>query len=312
MTRHAPLAAAVLALLAAAPALGADDVTVARAAFDRGAKLYRAGKFREAIGQFEAAYRAKPHGAVHFNVAQCRERLEEWPAALRSYHDYLREVPDAADRAAVRAAIGRLERRLAATGQQALLAYSDPPGAVVRIDGAVLGYTPVHTTLPPRRYRLTLALEGFQPEEREVVLTPEAAWVLDVVLRPAAPAPRPAAAAAAPPAPVPAPDLAPPPPAAGPLAARPPVPPPPSPAARGRLYTWIAAGVAVGAAGAGAWYGQEARKKEDALRDGTVHSDAASLARAARRNARNANLLYGLSGAAAAGGVALFFVEGRF
>ena len=312
MSRLVILAGAALALLLSSPALAADDVTVARVAFDRGAKLYRAGKYREAIGQFEAAYRAKPHGAIHFNVAQCRERLEEWPAALRSYHDYLREVPEAADRAAVRAAIGRLERRLAANGQQALLVYSDPPGAEVRLDGKVLGHTPVHTTLSPRRYQLTMALDGYQPEEREAVLTPEAAWVLDVVLRPAStPAPRPAAAAVAPPAaPATAPDLKPTAPTAAPVAGK--SPGPPIPPARARLYTWIVTGVAVGAAGAGAWYGSEAKKTQDRLRDGTVHPDAASLAHSAQRKATTANVLYGISGAAVVGGVALFFVEGKF
>ena len=113
-------AALAAALLAAAPHAAADDVAEAKAQFRRGADLYRAGKWREAIDAFEAAYRLKPHGAIRFNVGQCRERLGEWPAALAAYEDYLREVPDAKDRAAVRASMGKIEARLAAAGVQAL------------------------------------------------------------------------------------------------------------------------------------------------------------------------------------------------
>lgn len=191
------IALAALVLLAAAPAPAADDVTEARAQFEQGAQRFRAGKYREAIGRFEAAYRLKPHGALHFNVAQCREKLGEWPAALRSYQDYLREVPDARDRAAVRAAIGKLEQRLAAAGVQALLVYTDPPGAVVRLDGKVRGRTPFHTTLPPGVYRVALALDGFQPEEQDAELNAATSRLLDVVLRSRS-------QAAAPPAVVPA------------------------------------------------------------------------------------------------------------
>ena len=116
--------------------------------------LDRAKRYREAIEEFEAAYRLKPHGAIHYNVAQCRERLGEWPGAIGAYHDYLREVPDANDRASVEASIARLEARLATSGVQVLIVYSEPPGADVRVDGHPRGRTPVHVVLPPGAYDL--------------------------------------------------------------------------------------------------------------------------------------------------------------
>jgi hypothetical protein len=193
---------AVLLLLAAAPAV-ADEVAEARAQFDAGAKLFHAGKYREAITRFEAAYRLKPHGAIHFNVAQCREKLGEWPAALRSYQDYLRELPEARDRAAVRADIGRIEQRLAGAGVQALLVYSDPPGAALRLDGKARGRTPFLITLPPGAYRITLSLDGFATEEQEVEVNLAASRLVEAVLRPQAVRPgvarsQPAATLAAP------------------------------------------------------------------------------------------------------------------
>jgi len=315
-----PLAAAVAFLLLAAsvPARGGQDaasdpVALAKEHFRKGAELYRAERFREAAAEFEVAYRLKPHGAIHYNVAQCRERLGEWPGALRSYVDYLREVPEATDRAAVRASMQRLEERLASAGAQALLVYSDPLGAEVRLDGKPRGRTPFHTVLPPGGYALSLALEGHEPAERDLTLAPGTALVVDVPLAPATP-PRPGAG--------------PPPPAArADLGARPaalpggPGPavdparqPAPAVKSRGRTWTWVAASASAVALAAGAYYGVTARRKSDELRDGTVRPASANeaLRGDAEQAARRANVLYGIAGAAGAAGLTLFFVEGRF
>ncbi len=315
-----PLVAALLLALAIPSAARADDVSEARAHFRSGAALYQARRWREAIAEFEAAYRLKPHGAIHFNIAQCREKLQEWPGALRAYTDYLREVPDAKDRAAVRAAIGRIEARLATAGVQALLVYTDPPGAEVRIDGRPRGRSPVHVALPPASYTVAVALEGYAPAAQEVQLTARASRVVDLVLTPAQPAGRAstaprsaaetaAAATATGQTATSRPDLSPRPPErpspAAPL-------PAPAHAPRPRVYTWVAAGTAVAAVAAAAWFGAAAQRQRDTLLDGQVHDDAASLARDARSKARTANVLYGVAGAAGAAGVTLFFVEGRF
>lgn len=320
-----PLVAALLLALAIPSAARADDVSEARAHFRSGAALYQARRWREAIAEFEAAYRLKPHGAIHFNIAQCREKLQEWPGALRAYTDYLREVPDAKDRAAVRAAIGRIEARLATAGVQALLVYTDPPGAEVRIDGRPRGRSPFHVALPPASYTVAVALEGYAPAAQEVELTARTSRVVDLVLTAAQPtaaqptgrAPagaRPSADTAATAA-----TTRPSTPSRPDLSARPPERPSPAAplpapahAPRPRVYTWVAAGTAVAAVAAAAWFGAAAQRQRDTLLDGQVHDDAASLARDARSKARTANVLYGVAGAAGAAGVTLFFVEGRF
>jgi hypothetical protein len=327
MTRPLLLAGAALALLLAGPAGAADDVAEARAHFEQGSKLYRAGKYRDAIVEFDTAYRIKPHGAIRYNVAQCREKLEQWPEALQSYQDYLREVPDARDRAAVRAAMGRIERRLAAAGVQALLVYTDPPGAALRIDGKPRGRTPFQVTLAPGLYRVALSLTGFAPEEQEVEVSTAGTRLVDVVLRSRAAAAPIAAAVATAPAkpstPPPAPTAAATsaePSAAPDLTARPPGSPgmvvapsaPEAPPGKRRVTTWVAAGIAVAAGVAGVAYGVAASRQAATLRDGTVHADAASLASGAQQKATTANVLYGISGVAAAAGVTLFFVEGTF
>jgi hypothetical protein len=305
----APLAAALLAAaaLAAATPAHADDVAEAKARFRRGADLYRQQRWGEAMAEFEAAYRLRPHGAIHFNVARCRERLGDWPGALRSYHDYLREVPGATDRAAVRASMARLEERLAAAGEQALLVYTDPPGARVSLDGKERGTAPLHALLAPGSHALALALDGYEPVDERVEVARSRSTAVDVVLRPAARAAAPAAVDLAPRPP----ELVPP----APVAPAPaPAAPPPRRARAMRLAAWIAAGAAVAAAGAGAWLGWSARRDEQAIGALAAPDRAAASARArdARSKARAANALYAAAGGTAAIGGALFVLEGRF
>ena len=123
-----PLVCALL--LAAGPAALAEPAGASRAAdatqeakahFRKGAEYYRQARYREAIAEFEAAYKLRPHGVIFFNLAQCQERLGDIPAALQAYHEYLRAVPDADDRNTVHAAMANLEARLGAAGVQQLL-----------------------------------------------------------------------------------------------------------------------------------------------------------------------------------------------
>jgi tetratricopeptide (TPR) repeat protein len=308
-----PLAALVLlGCLAATAAARADDVQEAKARFRHAVELYKQQQWREAMAEFEAAYRLKPHGAIHFNVAQCRERLEEWPGALRSYHDYLREVPNASDRAAVRKATLRIEERLARAGVQVLVVYSEPPGASVAVDGLPRGTAPVHVVLQPGSYALAVSLEGHERVTQKVELAPGGSRLVEVVLKPLprAVAPPVAATAAAAATPSTAPDLA-----ARP-AAEPKHPVPAAPPARPRrhLPSWIAAGTALAAAAAGVWLGASARADARAI-DALSEPDPGTASRRARdaeSKARTANLLFGLAGGAAAASVGLYVLEARF
>ncbi|WP_242344415.1 PEGA domain-containing protein [Anaeromyxobacter terrae] len=322
MTRRLLPILLLLAVLAPPLSSRADEVADAKARFRKGAELYRARQYREAIAEFEEAYRLKPAGAIHYNVAQCHEKLGEWPAAIRSYHDYLREAPEANDRAVVRAAVKKLEERLAATGAQPLLVYSDPPGADVRIDGRLRGVTPFHIVLPPGSYDVALALAGHERVEQEIAMSSRAAQVLELQLRPA----QPSAATEAPPAgaaqaltATPAPDLA-----ARPKDAA--AAPRSSPLVSGtaaeaaprrekrRIYTWIAVGTAVAAAATGGYFGWSARQAESAIDGMSQPSGTVSSGHAADATSRahRANAMFVVAGTAAAASATLFFVEKKF
>ncbi len=334
------LAFAALALAALAPGAApgappapgprpaADQTPEAKARFKKGTDLYRQARYREAIAEFQAAYRLRPHGVLHFNVAQCHEKLGDIPAALASYHDYLREVPGAEDRETVQRAVSNLEARLAATGVQQILVYSEPPGAEVLVDGQTRGRTPFSVVLPHGTHVVSLVKAGHETVTREVALAPDRSLQLDLALvkGPSAPPP-PAPTAMANPAPTatapvatasatptaapPRPDLtpSPPPPALAPAAE------PRKVARGGKLWTWVASGAAVAAAGAGVWFGMQAQDASDKLVGAAQPlppGEAQRLYDEARSKSRTANVLYGVAGVAGAAGVTLFFLEGSF
>lgn len=305
-----------LAVACAAPtpasAAGADDATArAKAHFKKGSDLYKEARYKDAITEFQAAYKEKPHGVLWFNIAQCQEKLGDIPAALGAYKDYLRETPAADDRATVEIAIANLEKRLGAKGVQQIVVYSDPAGAAVDIDGKWKGKAPYRLELPLGKHQVTATLSGYQLAAREVALTADRSLELDFALQKNAAAPPPPVVVVAPP-PTPAgPDLSAKPP---PGPAIPPPPPPPAPEKKGRFYTWIAAGTGAAFLVAGAGFGVAASNASNQLRDGTVrdHTTVQGLRDSAANRSFYANLCYGVGGVAAGAGVALFFLEGSF
>ena len=313
------LAVAALALAALAPgaALGAppapgarpaaDQTPEAKARFKKGTDLYRQARYREAIAEFQAAYRLRPHGVLHFNIAQCHEKLGDIPAALASYHDYLREVPGAEDRETVQRAIANLEARLAATGVQQILIYSEPSEAEVLVDGQSRGRTPFSIVLPHGMHVVSLVKVGYETVTRQVALAPDRSFQLDLALVKGPSIPPPPVAAAPPPKP----DLTPsPPPPAVAAAAE-----PKKVARGGKVWTWVAGGAAVAAAGAGVWFGMQAQDASDKLVNASQPlppGEAQKLYDEAKSKSKTANVLYGVAGVAGAAGVTLFFLEGSF
>jgi len=322
----APRAAATPAPAKAAPA---DDARTAeaRAHFRRGAQLYKEARYREAIAEFQAAYRVKPSGVLHFNIGQAQEKLGDIPAALASYNAYLREQPSAPNRETVQRAMGNLQARLAATGVQMLYLYTDPPDAEVWVDGQLRGRSPFNAALPHGAHAVSLLKAGYRTVTREVVLSPDRSLEMTVSLQPGAAGaplvgPPPAGATTgaegptagvramgapgAPGALAPSPSVLPP-------EATKPVPAPKPVERKSLLAPLIAGGVAVVAAGAGVAMGLQARNAQNELL-GSAH-DAASaqqLASKAQSSARTANILYGVAGAAALTGGCILAFGGYF
>jgi len=123
----------VLCCASGARAAPVDDVESARDHFAKGKRLYDLGRFAEAASEYELAYQAKDDPALLFNIGQAYRLARQSSKALLAYKAYLRNVPDAANRAEVETWIRDLEASAApAAGQPpAALSTKAPSPAVV-------------------------------------------------------------------------------------------------------------------------------------------------------------------------------------
>lgn len=298
---------------AAAPADAAEqgDVKKAKELFQSGQKLYKQARYAEAIAKFEEAYLVRPHPVIYFNIGKCQEQLGETAKALRAYRDYLRLAPDAKDKETVSDAIANLERRLRERGMQQLMVFADPPTARIAVDGKELGSSPASVELIAGNHVLTVTADGYEKVERSFVMQTTRATEMTISLRPSG---------AAKPEPI-ATDV--PKNESKPATVEPPPPTPPlvvsqpaeQPRKSGRVWTYVAGGVAVASLGAGIGLGAASNgAMEQFTKTGPHPSDVVqerfNTAQAnATGLATGANIAYGVAGAAAITAVILFFVE---
>ncbi len=327
--------------------LSATDKAKAKDLFGVGQKLYKAELYPEAIEKFQAAYAIRPHPVIFFNIAKCYEQLQETGKAMRAYRDYLRLSPEATDKDAVNDSIANLERRLKEKGLNQIIVFADPATAKIEIDGKEVGVSPASAELVSGTHKIAVRAPGYDPVERTFIMSISRVSEMTVNLRAGATPSIPTASSgttgttgttAAPPgwgsgtaAPAnsgwgsstasttgdaPKKDdlkvatLTP--------ATTDTVKPAAetsqvvtaAPAKKGRVWTWVAGGVAVAALGGGITCGVVSNGAANDLRT-VQHSraDATVLANTSTQFATGANIAYGVAAGAAITAVILFFVE---
>lgn len=283
----------------------------AKTHYKKAEKLYKQAQYTEAIAEFEAAYRIRPHGVLFFNIGKCHEQLGDIPRALRNYRLYLHDVRGAKDHDLVAAAIANLERRLRERGVQQLLVYSQPPLATVMVDGRDHGPAPVAVELAPGAHKVAVSLAGYQTAERDFSMPADRSLEMDLALGVAAPAPP---SVTRPPLAVAPPLPAPPPPVSVVEAPAPAdVPAPPSPARKGRLWTYLAVGAAGAGAAAGIGLGLGANAARHELLASTHPKGVAQeLYDTAAGRAGGANAAYAAAAVMGVAAAVLFFLEPRW
>lgn len=95
-----------------APSTGADHE--ARALFDAGNLAFSEGRYENAVEHFQRAYELSRRPELLYNIGVAAERLRRDAVALQAFRDYLAQVPDTAQRAAVESRIAILEAAVAA------------------------------------------------------------------------------------------------------------------------------------------------------------------------------------------------------
>ncbi len=184
----------VLVVAALVTSAWADGTADAKRHYARGVELARDGLYAEAAAEFDAAYRAKPHFAVLYNLGQSWVALGRPVEASDALERYLREggseVPSAR-REQVQAELARQRSRvgtLALRGVQA--------GATIKLDGRELGRAPLAPIrLAVGAHSLSAELSGFAPRVVDVTIVGEETSTVDLALTPVPrepPAPAPA------------------------------------------------------------------------------------------------------------------------
>jgi outer membrane receptor for ferrienterochelin and colicins len=154
-----PLAA--LLVLAPAPARGDANADEADLRFQRGAGLFKSGRYEEALLEFLASNRLVPNRNVVFNIARSYEALEQFEEAYRYYAQYIAEETDPGERKAAQKRVSDLRPRVAL-----IRIESEPPGATVyleRVDLGGRGETPLLIAVSPGDHNVLLRMPGTKP-----------------------------------------------------------------------------------------------------------------------------------------------------
>jgi tetratricopeptide (TPR) repeat protein len=84
-----------------------------RALYETATKHYNLSEFQEALNDYKEAYRLRADPAFLFNIAQCYRQLNDPSAAAKSYRAFLREQPNAKNRAGVEKLIEDMDKAVA-------------------------------------------------------------------------------------------------------------------------------------------------------------------------------------------------------
>jgi tetratricopeptide (TPR) repeat protein len=304
----------------AAPMASSEDKVKAQSLLKEGATLYEQGNLVDALDKFDQAYAAYPSPKLLFNIGQSARGLGRLTRALEAFQRFLTEATDAPDDmlSTARTSVAELQSKLGR-----LRIRCTAQGAEITVDGKVVGTTPMPNEIwvTPGSHQIAARHPDNTPSLLQIDVVAESINTVEIAMQPL--------------------------PLAQPLSERPQTPQtaagrhkPLSSAARdslsdaaaereqardgwwlGRKWTWVAAGSAVVFAGGATIAGLAMQSKYDSLDRSCGQASASAGASyvgcsesdinqaTLRRNV--ANVLWGMTGAAAITAGALYYMEGQ-
>lgn len=107
----------ITTLVVSAPMPGDTETARFKAAFELGEKHFQAGDFGAAIASFREAERNRVTPEVAYDLAKCFEKLGDEPFTIFYYRLYMRRAPSAPDTLEVAEKVGTVIARLESEGQ---------------------------------------------------------------------------------------------------------------------------------------------------------------------------------------------------
>jgi hypothetical protein len=257
---------------ASADAADADGVRErARAAYKAGSDAYAAGQYAAAEAHFALADSLLPAIQAKYWRAMSLDQLGRVSEALAAFEQVLAN-PDKAQLGADKVAIAEARQRALAATPAELTLTTTPPGAHVNVSGVDLrAPTPLTLKLAPGRHIVRISLDGYQPQQLELNVSPGAKLTPTLTLVPLA-----KSAGAMPLTPVPA------------LA---PAPAIAAPAPRSRIPGYVTLGIAGASAVVGTIFGIKALGDKQEFDDGPTTQAADDV----ERNALIADMAFGVT-----------------
>ena len=158
----------------------------ARAAYSAGQDAYAAGQYAAAEAHFGLADSLVPAVQAKYWRAMSLDQLGNVPAALGAFELVL-TAPDKAQLGAEKLANAEARRQALAATPAELVLTTTPPGAKVNVSGVDLrAPTPVTLRLAPGRHLVRVTLEGYEPQQIELNVTPGSKLTPTLTLAPAA------------------------------------------------------------------------------------------------------------------------------
>ena len=161
-----------------------DSKAAAREHFEKGVAAFNEGRFAEAALEFESAYKLSPAPVVLYNIGQVDVALGRSVEAVDAFERYLADgatTISAERRAEVQAEI---EKQRAQSGTIAV--QTDPAGASIRIDGRLIGTTPLPSPVrvAAGKHTVEARLAEYSPQDRDVDVTGKKPVRIEIKLNP--------------------------------------------------------------------------------------------------------------------------------
>ncbi len=139
------------------------NVEAARELDQAGVRSFRDGRYVDAARYFRAAHDLGGPSSELWNLARCRERLDDAEGAAATFEDYLaRHDLAPQDRAEAQREAQALRTRISI-----VTVTTTPSGATVTLDAKqALGQTPLSVEVPPGSHLLVIRREGYSVEKR--------------------------------------------------------------------------------------------------------------------------------------------------
>jgi tetratricopeptide (TPR) repeat protein len=163
-----------------------DPKAAAHDHYEKGLAAFDEERFQDAADEFEAAYRISPAFAVLYNIGRVNVALGRSVEAVQAFEKYIAQGAAAIAPERRKEVSTEIDRQRARIGS--LTIRTVPPSADVRIDGKLLGKTPLAEAVlvTAGKHTIEALLAGYAPQVREVDVGGRAQIVMDLRLDPVA------------------------------------------------------------------------------------------------------------------------------